>query len=286
VPGDYPDLLPPALFSEQSIVGFANAIWSAIWSPDGSEVVTAEDWGTVRVWQIANQPATFIGCCENQGWPAESVEFSASADRILVVYGEFPFGTARIWERAEDGEWVVSHVFDAGNIEVATMSLDGEVVLTADRDLKTAQLWDGNTFEPLMEIDTGLIVGADISPSGGVAATAGTDRTVRIWDLRTGALLHELRTLAGVTAVAFSPDGRWVVAGGSDGTTRVWDASSGRVLAVLQMHADAVNAIDVSDDGRIVSASDDQTAKIYSCSTCVSNKELFEMAREHAAIGT
>jgi hypothetical protein len=52
------------------------------------------------------------------------------------------------------------------------------------------------------------------------------------------------------------------------------------------MHADSVASVDVGVDGRILSGSDDRTAKIYGCSTCVSDEDLIEQAREQAAIGT
>jgi WD40 repeat protein len=274
------------LVEAPSSVGYTNTMWSASWHRDGVRAVTAEDFGTVRIWRTNEEPATFEDCCDNQGWPAEWAEFSASGDRVLVVYGEAPFQTARIWELDGQGQWVEVHVFDEGNVSAATFSPDGSAILTADRDLKEAQLWDATTFESIRTIDTGLIVYVDFSPDGQRVVTAGTDRIVRVWNIDTGELVHELPTPAAVATVAYSPDGRWIVAGGSDGATRVWDAETGQILAVLRMHADSVASVDVGVDGRILSGSDDRTAKIYGCSTCVSDEDLIEQAREQAAIGT
>jgi hypothetical protein len=54
---------------------------------------------------------------------------------------------------------------------------------------------------------------------------------VRVWDLESGKLLHEL---AGhtrpVRGVAWTRDGRWVASGALDGTVRLWEARTGKLI--------------------------------------------------------
>jgi TPR repeat protein len=95
------------------------------------------------------------------------------------------------------------------------------------------------------------------------------DRTARIWDARTGALLVTLSGLTGaVYAAGYSPDGRRIVTASADKTARIWDARTGASLAVLSGHDGFLDWAQYSPDGtRIVTASGDKTARIWDART-------------------
>ena len=67
------------------------------------------------------------------------------------------------------------------------------------------------------------------SQDGTRIVTGSRDRTVKVWDARSGTAGLELGEPAAVVAsVAFSSDGKRIATAGVDGTVRVWD-----VLAVV-----------------------------------------------------
>ena len=61
------------------------------------------------------------------------------------------------------------------------------------------------------------------SPDHQVLATASKDKTVKLWDVKTGTLITAITEHgAKMTSVAFAPDGKMLVTSGMDGKIRVW----------------------------------------------------------------
>jgi WD40 repeat protein len=84
-----------------------------------------------------------------------------------------------------------------------------------------------------------------ISADGRTLAAGSSDRSVRLWDLRTG---QELGAFTGhqsaVLSVAFAPDNQTVISGSNDTTALVWDG--GRVIKQRRPAATELKAEDVN----------------------------------------
>src|SRR5207237_710633 len=82
----------------------------------------------------------------------------------------------------------------------------------------------------------GFVTSCAVSPQGDWLVSASHDKTLKLWDSRTGA---ELRTLQGhtdmVTACAVSPDGTWFISASHDETLKLWDARTGACLTTLHV---------------------------------------------------
>ena len=112
-----------------------------------------------------------------------------------------------------------------------------------------------------LEGHTGGVRAVAVTPDGKTAVSAGSDSTLRVWDLASG---QTRRTLEGQTSVAVTPDGKTAVSAGDDDALRVWDLTSGQMLRTLKGHTLPVLAVAVTPDGKTaVSASYDNTLRVW-----------------------
>src|SRR6185369_11001512 len=102
-------------------------------------------------------------------------------------------------------------------------------------------------------------------PQGGTLASGSADKTVKLWETRSGKLLHTLEAQReAVCSVAFDPQGGTLASGSDDHTVKLWKAQSGKLLRTLRGHQDAVNSVAFDPQGgTLASGSNDHTVKLW-----------------------
>ena len=127
----------------------------------------------------------------------------------------------------------------------------------------------------ILEGHTDRVNSVAFSPDGTTLASGSDDRTIRLWDAKTGA---HIRTFTGhtgaVNSVAFSPDGSTIASGSSttasgslDGTMRLWEVETGALIRTLTMrHTGWVHSVAFSPDGKTI-ASGDATMRLWEVET-------------------
>jgi WD40 repeat protein len=102
---------------------------------------------------------------------------------------------------------------------------------------------------------TAPVSSVDFSADGRLLVSGSWDKTVRVWDVASGAQQALLEGHTGqVESVAFGPDGRAVVSGGFDTSVRIWDVAQGKERQMLEGHQNVVTTVAFSPDGRFAAS--------------------------------
>jgi WD40 repeat protein/DNA-binding SARP family transcriptional activator/tRNA A-37 threonylcarbamoyl transferase component Bud32 len=154
------------------------------------------------------------------------------------------------------------------DVNLVAFSADGSMLATTADD-GTLKVWNPRTAHLLHTYGgDGQVWGAAFSPDGSrVAAIWWSDQAVRVFDLRSGRRVAQIRAPAPGFTTSFSPDGRRLAVSALDGGGFVADARSGRRLFALDGSGGA-NDVDWSPNGKwIATASPDSRVRILDART-------------------
>ena len=105
----------------------------------------------------------------------------------------------------------------------------------------------------------------DVSTDGKLAATAGYDGLIKVWDLQGRKLKADLKQHKGwVRSLAFSPDGSLLASAGEDGKVLLWNTQDGKAAHTVAAHKGPATAVTFSPDGKtFVTGGGDNLVKVW-----------------------
>jgi eukaryotic-like serine/threonine-protein kinase len=284
VTGNNDALLLSAATSESLVlVGHKGFVFHAVFSPDGSLLASGGWNDEVRLWDartgtLISQVTSPTGALRTP----KLVAFSSDGLTLVVERSAWDIPTllrepgnpraARADDRAAQSEgdgWMrlasggrsVSH---AGG-QLSDLSRNGEVAAEflekGPLVISDAQGTPRLTIEGIAEPRRTVALDA----SGLLAATADTNKVIKIWNLQTGSMIREFEPQPlHIYSMDFSPDGSRLATAGDDSTIVIWDTETWSRLAELRGHTQYVSSVSFSPDGsRLASASGDGTIRIW-----------------------
>jgi WD40 repeat protein len=173
---------------------FGGAVHQVAFTPEGRYLATANDNGAVSILRVPGPPVAYApGSPLKPPDPAKLAGRPSAADAL---------------KREDIPEELLKR---AGGGDAAKAPPELVAILGGARG------------------HAGQVFAVVISPDGRTLASAGIDRTIKLWDLATARLV---RTLTGhanrVHSLAFHPKGKALVSCSLDGTIKLWDLTSGK----------------------------------------------------------
>lgn len=224
------------------------AIQAAIFSPDGSRLVTAGADGAAYLWDplTGQQIADLSG----EGSPIKAAIFSP--DGRYVATGDSD-GYLYLWDGSDGAEvdtfqWssasITALAFNPAATRLAAGSEGGGVALW---NLETGR-WANTAYNHSFQINA-----LAFSPDGSWLASGGVDSMVRLWDGVSGQLRSTLEGhKASVNDLQFSPDGALLATASSDKTIRVWEIGGGEPYPVIYSPSSGAYILPLSIYGNIL----------------------------------
>jgi len=239
-----------------------DVVWSLSVSPDGRQLISCSQDGTVGLWRMPDDLMTIgladpcIGYLSVSEQPLNWIAFSPDGRRFAVADGN---STISIWSTSNKQKqfslsghhyWVACVAFSRDGQRMASGSYDSTIRIWKNLSQSTSSKRPGHKDK---------IQNIAVHDGSSRVATSSNDYTVRVWDAESGLQLFCLNHDGWVEGVAWSPDGQMLASGANDETARIWDATNGKIIWLLRGHDKHVSNVVFSPDGRyLVTISNDK----------------------------
>ena len=187
-----------------TLSGHQTRVLSAAYSPNGEQLATIGDDGTVIIWDALTgiESLRLAGTTIPSDLVTEQrIAYSPDGKRLAACDGN----QLKVYDPAS-GELLRTLSGHEQDVISVTFSTDGKYIATGSSDT-TVRIWDarsGNLLHTL-EGHSAEVGGLAFSPEGTLLLSSSEDGTLIIWNVETGELLRSVPEFA-VYRVSFSPE--------------------------------------------------------------------------------
>ena len=259
--------------------GHTLTIKGLAFAPDGKTFATGSDDKTVRVWSVETGKETIAFPLHTSR--VESVAFSPNGKLIAATDGDGFLSIYRLDATTDKkpvlkvqaseptGQGINAVAFTPDGTKIVTGGNDAVPRLTTSTDPLGVMIPGSGVAIMKFPGHSGRVNSVAINPDGTLFATAGSDKTIRIWDAKNGKALRAIQGhLDEIATLAIRPDGKQIASGSTDGTIRLWDLSATDEHRAATDTKDSLWTAAFSPDGsRYATGGADKTLRIYNTVT-------------------
>jgi len=162
---------------------------TVVFSPDGSQLVSAHDDGTIKFWNIEkSEPVQVI---KGRFSDVRSVVFSPDGKKIAVGYNE---SDSRVdLFSVQSGKLISRLGKESDYVHSLAFSNDGKLIVTGHM-ADDVKLWDARTGKLIRQFKQPYSQGDRVafSPDGKYIVSGGENQNVMLWDVQTGKLIWSM----------------------------------------------------------------------------------------------
>ncbi len=220
--------------------------------PDGKELATGDVFGQTALWEVETGRLRRVLSGHNH--TVGYLTFSPDGRQLSTASWD---GSVCVWD-PETGQLLRKFSEPVGKAWGIVFSPDGRHMAVWDGNVTRIRSLETGQTEQELHGHSGTVWNAAFTPDSRRLATTSLDRTLRIWDVRSGKPLAgwNLRGFGGW--LGFTPDGRRValrvsqgVAFGTDAPTmEIWDVETGGQFLAFRGSIELGNIASFSADGR------------------------------------
>jgi len=215
--------LQPRLAEQARFTSTSGRMWSASYSPDGTQIVTTDD-KNAQVWDARTYRLLFTLAHDHV---VHHAVYSDAGTRLVTA----GYDVVKIWDAA-NGILLreLTRKQSGGKPRdycIVALSPDGKLVTAIDATGEAADAWDTGTGAVLAELrnDGSEFTSLAFSADGRWLVSSGGDEVhvvdTATWKVACTLAAHHVRSLS------FDPAGPHLATGSSDGDASIWDIPSG-----------------------------------------------------------